>query len=122
MAKTSIHPRMPKRARLLLVVLAATCLAAPLIPIALAAPQSAPLVFMSLTRRDFGDVFAGEDIDQAFSIRNDGDAPLEIDNKSLTGQAAPSLSNRLARAGAFQAGNAPGHALVPATIRMAAPS
>ena len=122
MAKTSIHPRLPKRARRLLVVLAATCLAAPFIPIALAAPQSAPLVFMTLTRRDFGDVFAGEDLEQVFSIRNDGDAPLEIDNKALTGQAAPSLSNRLARASAFQTGNARGHALVPATMRMAAPS
>jgi len=47
---------------------------------------------------------------------------LEIDNKALTGQAAPSLSNRLARASAFQTGNARGHALVPATMRMAAPS
>src|SRR5438067_13652529 len=116
MAKTSIHPPMPKRARRLLVVLAATCLAAPFIPIALAAPQSAPLVFMIMTRRDFGDVFVGEDLEQVFSIRNDGDAPLEIDNKALTGQAAPSLSNRLTRASAFQTGNARGHALVPATM------
>ena len=113
---------MPKRARRLLVVLAATCLAAPFIPIALAAPQSAPLVFMTMTRRDFGDVFAGEDLEQVFSIRNDGDAPLEIDNKSLTGQSAPALPNRLAQAGAFQAGHARSHALVPATLRRAAPS
>jgi hypothetical protein len=112
---------MPKRARLL-VVLAATCLAAPFIPIALAAPQSAPLVFMNQTRRDFGDVFAGEDLEHIFNIRNDGDAPLAIDNKSLTGQSAPSLSNRLVRASAFQAGNASGYRLVPATMRMAAPS
>src|SRR5436853_2117564 len=122
MAKTSIHPRMPKRARRLLVVLAATCLAAPFIPIALAAPQSAPLVFMTLTRRDFGDVFAGEDLEQVFSIRNDGDAPLELDHKALTGQAVPSLSNRLARASAFQAGNVRSQALMPATMRLAAPS
>jgi hypothetical protein len=121
MAKISIHRRTPKRARHLLVVLAA-CLAAPFVPIALAATQSAPLVFMNLTRRDFGDVFAGEDIEQVFSVRNDGDAPLEIENKSLTGQSAPSLPNRLARASAFQAGNARSHALLPVTMRLAAPS
>ncbi|MEN3331830.1 MAG: hypothetical protein V7641_1195 [Blastocatellia bacterium] len=113
---------MSKRARHLLVVLAATWLAAPFVPIVLAAPQSAPLVFMNLTRRDFGDVFAGEDIEQSFPVRNDGDAPLEIENKSLTGQAAPSRSPRLMRASAFQAGSLPGHMPMTAALRMAAPS
>jgi hypothetical protein len=122
MAKTFNHPRTPKRARPLLVVLAATCLAAPLVSIALAAPQKAPLVFMNLTRRDFGDVFAGEEIEQVFPVRNDGDAPLEMDNKPLTGQAVPSPTNRLVRANAFQAGSVIRSALMPAAMRRAAPS
>jgi len=77
---------------------------------------------MNMTRRDFGDVFAGEDLEQVFPVRNDGDAPLEMENKSLTGQAAPSMSKGLARAGAFQASGIGGLALMPAARRMAAPS
>src|SRR6185369_6246801 len=120
MAKQSMHSRGTSPARLLLIVLAAICPPPPFVPLALATPQSAPLVFMNLTRRDFGDVFAGEEIEQVFPVRNDGDAPLEMDNKSLTGQAAQ--SNRLARASAFQAAGTSGLALAPATLRRAAPS
>jgi hypothetical protein len=109
-------------ARLLLIISAAICVAAPLVSIALARPPGAPLVFMNMTRRDFGDVFAGEEIEQVFPVRNDGDAPLEMDNKSLTGQAAPSRLNRLAQASALQAGGTGNLALMPATLRLAAPS
>src|SRR5689334_2040169 len=116
MAKTSIHPCAPKPARLLLLVLAAG-LAVPPVSSALATPQSAPLVFMNMTRRDFGDLFAGEEIEQVFPIRNDGDAPLEMENKSLTGQAAPAFSDW--RASAFQAS---GTALRPVALRRTAPS
>lgn len=117
-----MHSCRTSLARPLLIILAASCLAAPLVSIALATPRGAPLVFMNLTRRDFGDVFAGEEIEQVFPVRNDGDAPLEMDNKSLTGQTAPSHLNRLARASAFQAGGTNGLALMPATLRLAAPS
>src|SRR5215813_6915612 len=55
-------------------------------PRAAARRESAPVVYMPLTERHFGDVFAGEELDQVFPIRNDGDAPLEMDNKALTSQ------------------------------------
>ncbi|HKP13404.1 MAG TPA: hypothetical protein VJZ91_14890 [Blastocatellia bacterium] len=117
MAKRFIQRRASKCARRLLAVLAVACLAAPLIP---AAQQKAPLVFMTLTRRDLGDVYQGEEIEQVFPVRNDGDAPLEMDNKRLTGQAAP--PSRLERAGAFRAGRSASYGLMPAAVRRAAPS
>ena len=87
-------------------------------PVALAAVPSAPFVYMSMTRRDFGDVFAGEEIEQTFAVRNDGDAPLEMQQKSLTGQAAP--MTQLMRAAAFYGGSR--LALKPVALRRAAPS
>ena len=99
-------------------MLAATCLAAPLLPPALAAPQSAPLVYMTLTRRDFGDVFAGEELEQVFPVRNDGDATLEMEHKPLTGRSAPLPAGRLVRASAGQTALA----LMPVAARRAAPS
>src|SRR5690349_23891236 len=101
MAKQFIQRHAPRCARRLLVALAAACLCAPCIPATLAAQQKTPLVFMTMTRRDYGDIYKGEDIEQVFPIRNDGDAPLEMDNKPLTGVAAPAI--RLERASAFRA-------------------
>jgi hypothetical protein len=118
MAKTSIYPRTQAVARRLLILFAALCLAVPLIPPALAAVPSAPFVYMSMTRRDFGDVFAGEEIEQSFAVRNDGDAPLEMQQKSLTGQAAP--ITEWMRAAAFYGGSPV--ALKPVALRRAAPS
>jgi hypothetical protein len=40
---------------------------------------------MISTRRDFGEVFAGEELEAAFGIRNGGTAPLEIAQKSTLG-------------------------------------
>ncbi|MEK6320193.1 MAG: hypothetical protein AABN33_00775 [Acidobacteriota bacterium] len=37
------------------------------------------------TRRDFGDVFAGEDLEQSFGVRNAGTKPLELAQKSALG-------------------------------------
>jgi hypothetical protein len=113
-----IHLRTSRRARRQLLILVATCLAAPLMPLALATPPSAPLVYMTQTRRDFGDVFAGEELEQVFPVRNDGDAALEMEHKPLTGRSAPAPSNRLLRASARQAGLA----LRPAAAHLAAPS
>ena len=118
MAKTSIHPRTQAVARRLLILFVALCLAVPLMPAALAAGPSAPFVYMSMTRRDFGDVFAGEEIEQTFAVRNDGDAPLEMQQKSLTGQAAP--ATELMRAAVFYGGSPV--ALKPVALRRAAPS
>jgi hypothetical protein len=117
MAKTSIHPRTLGSARFL-IIFAVVCLATPLMPPALAAPPSAPLVYMSLTRRDFGDVFAGEELEQAFLVRNDGDATLEMEHQSLTGQAMPSPPQL--RAVAFSGGGS--LAPTPAVWHRAAPS
>lgn len=122
MTKKSIHPRTLEGARRLLVGLAVTALATPLIPAARATPESAPLVYMTTTRRDFGELFAGEVIDQSFPIRNDGDAPLEMEEKPLTGGLAPPPSERLLRAGAFQSGGGRAHALMPAAVRRVAPT
>ncbi|MFL6213249.1 MAG: hypothetical protein ACJ74J_05065 [Blastocatellia bacterium] len=120
MTKRFIQRRTPRCARQLLVVLITACLAAPCIPVTLAAQQKAPLVFMTMTRRDLGDIYKGEEIEQVFAVRNDGDAPLEMDNKPLTGQTAP--ITRPERAGAFRADGRVARALVPAMVRRAAPS
>ena len=37
---------------------------------------------MTTTRRDYGDVFAGEEIEAAFVVNNAGSAPLELAQKS----------------------------------------
>jgi hypothetical protein len=103
-----------------LVALVAVYLCAPSIPATLAAPQKAPLVFMTMTRRDYGDIYKGEEIEQVFPIRNDGDAPLEMDNKPLTGVAAPAI--RLERASAFRADGEMALGLMPTAMRRAAPS
>jgi hypothetical protein len=44
-----------------------------------------PQVVMGLTRRDFGDVFAGEELEQNFPVRNAGTTPLELSEKSTLG-------------------------------------
>ena len=40
---------------------------------------------MNLTRRDFGEVFAGEELEAVFGVRNAGTGPLELSQKSLLG-------------------------------------
>jgi len=44
-----------------------------------------PEVVMIATRRDFGEVFAGEELEAAFGVRNAGTAPLELAQKSSLG-------------------------------------
>lgn len=44
-----------------------------------------PEVVMGSTRRDFGDVFAGEELEQNFPVRNAGTKPLELSHKSTLG-------------------------------------
>jgi len=45
---------------------------------------------MNLTRRDFGEVFAGEELEAVFGVRNAGTAPLELSQKSSLGLRAAS--------------------------------
>ncbi|MFY9556824.1 MAG: hypothetical protein WAV20_13380 [Blastocatellia bacterium] len=40
---------------------------------------------MELTKRDFGVVFAGEELEQNFPVRNIGSKPLELTEKSTLG-------------------------------------
>ena len=55
------------------------------------AQARAPEVILDSTKRDFGDVFAGEELVHVFSIRNDGPVPLELAEKSVTtGRGLPS--------------------------------
>jgi hypothetical protein len=42
----------------------------------------APEAVVEITRRDFGEVFAGEEIEYAFIVRNAGTKPLELAEKS----------------------------------------
>lgn len=44
-----------------------------------------PEVVMASTKRDFGDVFAGEELEQNFPVRNTGNKPLELSQKSTLG-------------------------------------
>jgi hypothetical protein len=44
-----------------------------------------PEVIMGSTKRDFGDVFAGEELEQNFPVRNAGTKPLELSQKSTLG-------------------------------------
>jgi len=57
-----------------------------------------PEVVMALTKRDFGEVFAGEELEQNFPVRNAGTKPLELSQKSALGtrSTAPSYPVRAA--------------------------
>ena len=41
-----------------------------------------PVLVINMTKRDFGEVFAGEELEQSFLLRNDGTKPLELSQKS----------------------------------------
>jgi hypothetical protein len=57
-----------------------------------------PEAVMASTRRDFGDVFAGEELEQNFPVRNAGTKPLELSRRSTLGtrSAAPDFPVRAA--------------------------
>jgi hypothetical protein len=64
-----------------------------------AAPVAAgPEVSMERTTRDFGDVFAGEELEQNFPVRNAGTAPLELAQKSSLSAIPASHSQTLTAA------------------------
>lgn len=44
-----------------------------------------PEVVIGPTKRDFGDVFSGEELEQNFPVRNNGTKPLELSQRSLLG-------------------------------------
>lgn len=57
-----------------------------------------PEVVMGSAKRDFGDVFAGEELEQNFPVRNAGTKPLELSQKSTLGarSVAPGYAVRAA--------------------------
>ena len=58
------------------------------------ASSDGPEVVMGSTRRDFGDVFAGEELEQNFPVRNAGNKPLELSQKSTLGaRSSPTSSS-----------------------------
>ncbi|MEK6407217.1 MAG: hypothetical protein AABN34_09665 [Acidobacteriota bacterium] len=54
-------------------------------PSAMQTAAALPEVLMGATRRDFGDVFAGEELEQNFPVRNVGTKPLELAEKPTLG-------------------------------------
>lgn len=76
---------------------------------------------MEGTRKDFGEVFVGEELDQVFTVRNVGTAPLELANKPLAAQSSAHLIGRVVSAGSRL--DALSTYLKPAAIkRLAAPT
>lgn len=47
-----------------------------------AVPADTPEAVIEITKRDLGEVFAGEEIEHTFIVRNAGTKPLELKEKS----------------------------------------
>jgi hypothetical protein len=66
---------------------------------ALSAPRpDGPEVVIGLTKRDFGDVFAGEELEQNFPVRNVGNKPLELAQRSTLGTRVKSSTLQISAA------------------------
>src|SRR5262249_36262887 len=50
-----------------------------------AASPEGPKVETGPTKKDFGEVFVGEELEQSFQVHNNGSKPLELSQKSLLG-------------------------------------
>jgi hypothetical protein len=76
------------------------------------------------TRRDFGDVFAGEELVQVFGIRNAGRKPLELAEKSVTTGSIFPAPRDLIKTGSFNRGELSDDHFLPVAVaaRRAAPS
>jgi hypothetical protein len=56
--------------------------------------NASPELVIDSTRRDFGEVFIGEELDQVFTVRNVGTTPLELGLKTFTARATVSSQAR----------------------------
>lgn len=65
-----------------------------------------PEVLIGPTKRDFGDVFSGEELEQNFPVRNNGTKPLELSQRSLLGNGQIRSPFRVATAD-WRPGNLP---------------
>jgi hypothetical protein len=121
MANMPINLRTPSGARRWLAVLAVAFLAAQFGSAVLAAQEHAPYATVPQTRRELGDLYAGEIIDQTFIIYNEGNMPLEMD-RTTTSQLMPSVKDGLVRVSDFRPRSANPLMLAPVTPGLAAPS
>jgi len=85
---------------------------------------ASPELVIDSTRRDFGEVFVGEELTHVFTVRNIGTAPLELANKSLTSESSASSPAELIRARSRRTSDAISSYLKPAAAirRVAAPT
>ncbi len=84
-----------------------------------------PEVSIGPTKRDFGDVFSGEELEQNFPVRNNGTKPLELSQRSVLGNTQDLDNTR--KWSRFQVATADWHSKdqpIPRTVaaRLAAPS
>lgn len=86
--------------------------------------HASPELVIDSTRRDFGEVFIGEELDQIFTVRNIGTAPLELANKTLTAQSSTPGPGQLIDAKSFGSPRDVNNYLRPAALikRLAAPT
>jgi hypothetical protein len=88
-----------------------------------AARQNVPAraqVVLDTTRRDYGEVFAGEELDYPYNIFNAGTAPLELMQRPLSSRAASATPAGPAIR-AYE-GSGRRYKLVGAAARLAAPT
>ncbi|MFP5265441.1 MAG: hypothetical protein ACLGJB_26440 [Blastocatellia bacterium] len=106
----------------MIIAIGATLLAAPSSASPAGTSVTSPELAIDMTRRDFGEVFVGEELDQIFTVRNVGTAPLELANKALA--ARPDAPPRPAAAGPADLRNVAINYLKPAPTvkRLAAPT
>jgi hypothetical protein len=53
--------------------------------------KALPRLVIDSTKKDFGEVYAGEELEHVFTVRNEGDAPLELSQTPLlTGESVGS--------------------------------
>jgi hypothetical protein len=82
-----------------------------------------PELVIDSTRRDFGDVYVGEELDQIFNVRNVGTAPLELGNKTLTSRSSEGRPGHLINAMSHGSPDVARNYSKPAAIkRLAAPT
>jgi hypothetical protein len=125
---TPSYARRSRPARLaaqaLIIVIGVTLLAAPSSASPAGTSTASPELAIDMTRRDFGEVFVGEELDQIFTVRNVGTAPLELANKTLAARAPSATRPRPAAAGSADLRNVAVNYLKPAAAvkRLAAPT
>jgi hypothetical protein len=92
--------------------------ASTILPESAQATSTHPSLVLNVTRRDCGEVFAGEELDYPFYIANVGKAALELQPRSLNSQSA----NWWIPSSGAQTIIPVGYQTAPSIARLAAPS